>query len=163
MDIDAQMQYAAPPDRVMAVLSDPAFQEEKCVETGALSYDVSVTTPGERVVLDTRRRMPMDSVPDFARSFLGGRLEVHETQDWGPAAADGSRDGRLTVEIPGAPIRLSGTLAMRPTATGTTVTIDSVLKASIPLFGGKAEQAAAGPIRAAVAKEEQLAGEWLAR
>jgi hypothetical protein len=147
----------------MSVLSDPAFQEEKCVQTGALSFDVSVTTPDDRVVLDTRRRMPMDAVPDFARSLLGGKLEVHETQDWGPPAPDGSRDGRLTVEIAGAPIRLNGSLAMRPTSTGTTVSIRSVLKASIPLFGGRAEQAAAGPIRAAVAKEEQLAGEWLAR
>jgi hypothetical protein len=163
VDIDAQMHYAAPPDRVMAVLSDPAFQEEKCVETGALSSDVSVTTPGDRIVLDTRRRMPVDAVPDVVRSFLGGRLEVHETQDWGPAAADGSRDGRLTVQISGAPIHLNGTLALRPTSSGTTVTIESVLKASIPLFGGRAEQAAAGPIRAAVAKEEQLAAEWLAR
>jgi hypothetical protein len=163
VDIDAEMHYPASPDRVMAVLSDPAFQKEKCTETGALSFDVSVTTPGDRVVLDTRRRMPVDAVPDFVRSFLGGRLEVHETQDWGPAEADGSRDGRLTVEITGAPIALNGTLAMRPTAAGTTVTIESVLKASIPLFGGRAEQAAAGPIRAAVAKEEQLAREWLAR
>lgn len=163
MDIDAEMHYAAPPDRVMAVLSDPAFQEEKCVQTGALSSDVEVTTPGDRIVLDTRRRMPMDAVPDYARALLGGRLEVHETQDWGPAAADGSRDGQLTVEITGAPIRLDGTLAMRPAAAGTTVTIRSVLKAKIPFLSGKAEQAAAGPLRAAVAKEEQLAGEWLAR
>ncbi len=73
-----------------------------------------MTTPGDRTVLDTRRSMPMDSLPDFARSFLGGKLEVHETQDWGPAAADGSRDGTLTVEIPGTPMQLNGTLAMRP-------------------------------------------------
>ena len=56
---------------------------------------------------------------------------------------------------------------MRPTqrrrSDGTTVAIRSQLKANIPFFGGKAEEAAAGPIRAAIAKEEQLGDEWLAR
>ena len=43
------------------------------------------------------------------------------------------------------------------------VTIRSQLKANLPFIGGKAEEAAAGPIRAAIVKEEQLGGEWLAR
>jgi Protein of unknown function (DUF2505) len=163
VDIDADMHYAAAPDRAFAVLANPAFQDEKCVQTGALAHEVSITTPGDRTVIDTRRSMPMDSLPDFARSFLGGRLEVHETQDWGPAGGDGSRNGRLTVEISGTPMRLGGTLALRPTADGSTVTIRSQLKANLPFIGGKAEEAAAGPIRAAIAKEEQLGGEWLAR
>jgi hypothetical protein len=164
VDIDADMQYSAAPDRVMAVLADPAFQEEKCTETGALSHTVSVTNPGDRTVIDTRRSMPMDSLPDFARSFLGGKLEVHEVQDWGPAGADGYRDGDLTVEITGTPMKLKGTLAMQADgADATTVFIRSQLKANIPFIGGKAEEAAAGPIRAAIAKEEELGQEWLAR
>jgi Protein of unknown function (DUF2505) len=166
MDIDADMTYAAAPARVMQVIADPAFQDEKCRQTGALSHQVSVTEPGDRAVIDTVRSMPMDSIPDFARSFLGGKLEVHEVQDWGPASADGSRDGQLTVEILNTPMRLRGTLAMRPEgadAAGTTVAIRSQLKANIPFIGGKAEQAAAGPIRAAIAKEQELGREWLAR
>jgi hypothetical protein len=164
VDINADMHYAAGPDRAFAVLSDPAFQDEKCAQTGALSHTVSITNPGDRTVIDTVRSMPMDSLPDFAKSFLGGQLEVHEIQDWGPAAADGSRDGALTVEISGTPMKLKGTLAMRPDgAAATAVAIRSELKANIPFIGGKAEGAAAGPIRAGIAKEEQLAQEWLAR
>jgi len=166
MDIDADMHYLAAPDRVMAVISDPAFQDEKCAETGALSHLATVTAAGDRTVIDTRRSMPMDSLPDFARSFLGGKLEVHEVQDWGPPSADGSRDGALTVEISGTPMRLGGTLTMRPGAAGTegtTVAIRSQLKANIPFVGGKAEEAAAGPIRAAIVKEEELAAQWLSR
>jgi hypothetical protein len=163
VDIDADMHYAASPQQTFAVLADPAFQDEKCVQTGALSHEVSITRPGDRTVIDTRRNMPMDSLPDFAKSFLGGKLEVHETQDWGPAGSDGSRDARLTVEITGTPMRLNGTMAMRPTSDGTAVAIRSQLKANIPFFGGKAEEAAAGPIRAAIAKEEQLGNEWLTR
>jgi Protein of unknown function (DUF2505) len=171
VDIDADMSYSAEPVRVMQVIADPAFQDEKCRQTGALSHVVSVTRPGDRIIIDTVRSMPMESLPDFARSFLGGKLEVHEVQDWGPAQPDGGRDGRLTVEIMNTPMRLKGTLAMRPDgahgggadALGTTVAIRSQLKANIPLIGGKAEQAAAGPIRAAIAKEQELGSEWLAR
>ena len=149
----------------MTVLADPAFQAEKCIQTGALSHAVSVISPGDRTVIDTRRSMPMDSLPDFARSFLGGKLEVHEVQDWGPEHGDGTRDGVLTVDITGTPMKLKGTLAMRSDGGegATVVQIRSELKANIPFIGGKAEEAAAGPIRAAIAKEEQLGGEWLAR
>lgn len=164
MDINAEMHYPAGPDQVLAVLSDPAFQDEKCRQTGALSHTVSVTTPGDRVVIDTVRDLPMDSLPDFARSFLGGKLEVREVQDWGPPGAGGARDCVLSVAIAGTPMKLNGTMAMRPDGAGaTSVTVRSVLKANIPLIGGKAEQAAAGPIRAAIAKEEQLGTEWLTR
>lgn len=164
MDINADLHYPGAPDRVMAVISDPAFQDEKCRETGALSHTVTVTRPGDRIVIDTLRRMPMDSLPDFARPFLGGKLEVHEVQDWGPPGAAGARDGVLTVEIVGTPMKLKGTAAMRPDGDdATTVAIRSALKANIPLIGGKAEQAAAGPIRAAMVKEEQLGIEWLTR
>jgi hypothetical protein len=166
VDIDADMTYAAAPAQVMQVIADPAFQDEKCRQTGALSHEVSVTGPGDRTVIDTVRNMPMDSIPDFARSFLRGKLQVHEVQDWGPAGADGSRDGRLTVEIANNPMKLNGTLAMRPDGAGgngTTVAIRSQLKANMPLIGAKAEQAAAGPIRAAIAKEQELGREWLAR
>jgi hypothetical protein len=167
VEINADMHYAAAPDRAFAVISDPAFQDEKCRQTGALSHTVSVTTPGDRTVIDTVRSMPMDSLPDFAKSFLGGKLEVREVQDWGPPGPDGARDGQLNVEITGTPMRLKGTLAMRPDGTdgadATTVAIRSELKANIPFIGGKAESAAAGPIRAGIAKDEQLGGEWLAR
>ena len=167
MDIDADMTYDAGPVQVMEVIADPAFQDEKCRQTGALSHVVSVTNPGGRTVIDTIRGMPMDSLPDFARALLGGKLEVHEVQDWGPAGADGSRDGQLTVEILNTPMRLKGTLAMRPGSAdgsnGTTVAIRSELKANIPFVGGKAEEAAAGPIRGAITKEQELGREWLAR
>jgi hypothetical protein len=163
VQIDAQMQYDASPDRVMAVLADPAFQDEKCRETGAIEYEVDIETPGARTVITTTRTMPVDSLPDFVRSFLGGKLVVREIQDWGPAAADGGRDADLSVEIVGTPMRLRGTLEMVGDEASTTVTIDSELKANIPFIGGKAEQAAAGPIRAAVGIEERLGREWLAR
>ena len=154
----------------MAVISDPAFQDEKCRQTGALSHAVSVTTPGDRLVIDTVRMMPMDSLPDFARSFLGGKLEVHEVQDWGPAGggrlpgrcADG-RDHGYADAAQGHPRDAAGRPGSGGSGGATTVTIRSVLKANIPFIGGKAEEAAAGPIRAAVSKEEELGQEWLSR
>ncbi|MFL6100381.1 MAG: DUF2505 domain-containing protein [Actinomycetales bacterium] len=164
MDIDADLHYPAGPDRVMKVISDPAFQDEKCRQTGALTHTASVTTPGDRVVIHTVRNMPTDSLPDFAKTFLGGKLEVREVQEWGPAGADGARDGTLRVEIANTPMKLDGTMAMRPAgADATDVTIRSALKANIPFIGGKAEQAAAGPIRAAITKEEELGTTWLTR
>jgi hypothetical protein len=163
VQIDEHMHFPADAERTMGVLSDPAFQDEKCRATGALSHSVDVAASGDRTVITTERSMPTDQLPDSARSFVGATLVVKEIQDWGPPDADGARQGRLSVEIAGTPVRMQGTLAMTGTGDETTVRIDADLKANLPFVGARIEQAAAGPIRAAVRVEERIGQEWLSR
>ncbi len=42
MHLSAEIRYDAAPDDVFAMLCDPAFQERRCVATGALEQDVTV-------------------------------------------------------------------------------------------------------------------------
>jgi hypothetical protein len=163
MKIAKSIDYAATPDQVFTVLADPAFQEAKCAATAAIRYSAQVSTSGERTVITTERVLPSDGLPDFAKSMVGESLTVSETQDWGPAAADGSRQGRVEMTVAGAPISLSGTLSLKPGGQGTVELLDSELKARVPLIGGKIEQAAAPPIENAIAIEAKTAHEWLSR
>ena len=161
MKISATFDYAATPYDVFAMLIDEDFQARKCVATGALSHSVSVSAQGDRTVIVSNRDLPTDGFPDFVKSLVGATLAVTETQDWGPAGPDGARQGRLTVDIAGAPIDLAGTLSLAPAAQGSVETVDGDLKARIPLIGSKIEKAAAPAIESAMRAERETGQAWL--
>jgi hypothetical protein len=162
MRIRDTIDYAATPERVFAMLTDKAFQERKSAATGALSYSVSISTRGEDTVIVGKRAMPTDRLPDFVKSFVGKELELTETSTWGPAAADGSRQGRLTVAVGGAPIALDASLSLEPVSQGSREVVEGELKAKVPLLGGRIEQAAAPAIEAAINVERTSGAAWLA-
>ena len=161
MKISATFDYAATPHDVFAMLIDEDFQARKCVATGALSHSVSVSAQGDRTVIVSNRELPTDGFPDFVKSLVGATLAVTETQDWGPAGLDGARQGRLTVDIAGAPLDLAGTLSLAPAAQGSVETVDGDLKARIPLLGSKIERAAAPAIESAMRAERETGQAWL--
>ena len=163
MKIAKTIEYAASPEEVFAVLADQAFQEAKCAATAAIRHTATVTTQGERTVITTERILPTDGMPDFAKGMVGDTLKVTETQDWGPAAEDGARDGTLSMSVAGAPVSMKGSLSLAPGGAGSVETLDADLKASVPLIGGQIEKAAAPPVEQAIAIEQRLAKEWLAR
>jgi len=161
MKISETITYAAPPETVYAMVTDRAFQERKCVEAGAQRHEASVSPDGDGARVVTKRDLPADDLPDFAKSIVGPKLSVTETYDWGAAAADGSRSGTLTVEVAGAPVAMRGAVRLAATGSGTQITIDGDLKASIPLFGGKVEKAAAPAVVDAIRSEQRTGNAWL--
>jgi hypothetical protein len=163
MKIAKTVEYAASPEEVFAVLSDKAFQDAKCTATGAIRYTATVATEGHRTVITTERILPTDGMPDFAKSMVGDTLKVTERQDWGPAGADGGRHGTVSMVVSGAPVALKGTLSLAPGGPGSVEQVDADLKASVPLIGGKIEKAAAPPVEDAIAIEQRVAQQWLAR
>ncbi len=162
MNIEFEISYAAAPDVVSLMTFDRDFQARKCQATGALDYTVDVADTGEQTVVSTTRDLPTDGFPDFVRSMVGQRLKVTEVDTWAAASGDGSRSGVVVVTVAGAPIRFDGTLTLSPTAAGARAQLRGELKASVPLFGSKIEQAAAPAITAAMTAEESTAAQWLA-
>jgi hypothetical protein len=69
----------------------------------------------------------------------------------------------VVVEITGAPVRLTGTMALVPEGEQTVQQYDGDLRATIPLFGSAVEQATATAVRAAIDAEERTAAAWLRR
>lgn len=143
--------------------ADPVYVRAKIRASGAEDLQVDVT-PGEdgAFTVTTRRALPTDQIPANVRAFVGSSLEVRQVEAWEPAAADGTRRGTVAVEIAGAPVRLTGTVALAGTGAASTLTYDGELKANVPLFGGAVEQAAAGAVRGALQAEEAVAREWVA-
>ena len=162
MKISATLDYAATPHEVFAMLANEDFQKRKCAATGALNHTVSITVQGDRTVIVSSRDLPTDDFPPFVKKLVGDTLAVTETQDWGPADTDGTRQGRLTVDIAGAPIDLDGTLSLEPAGQGSVESVQGDLKARIPLFGAQIEKAAAPAIESAINIERQMGQGWLA-
>jgi hypothetical protein len=161
--VTAQIRFAADPAATFAMLADKGFQEEVCQATGSVSTDVSIDQSAGGATIRTSRELPTEDFPDFLRKFVGDTVHVVRVDSWGAAAADGSRDGTITVEIKGAPVRLSGTITLRPDGAETVEDVQGDLKAAVPLVGGKIEKAVAPSIRGAVAKEQEVGARRLTR
>ncbi len=150
------------PAAVFAMLTDRSFQQQKCAATGALSSTVTVEVVQGRTRVTTSRQMPTDGLPDFARALVHAPITVEEIYDWDEPAPDGSRTAVTTVSFVGQPLRMTGTLTLRPVGEGTEGVLSGELKAAIPLFGGKIEAATEPVIRAAAQIEQDLGRSWLA-
>ncbi|KNX37708.1 DUF2505 domain-containing protein [Luteipulveratus halotolerans] len=162
MKISVDWTYTAAPDEVWAMTSSTEFQDRKCADAGAQSYDSSVTADGDRTVIVTTREMATEGVPDALRSLAGRTVTITETQTWGPAAADGSREAEVRVEAKGQPVSMNGKVRMAPAADSTAVSLTGDLKARVPLVGGRIEKAVAPVIEAAARSEAEVGEEWLA-
>ncbi len=161
MRISETITYAAAPDAVYAMVTDPDFQVRKCIDAGANEHESAVSPAGDGARVVTRRDLPVDGLPDFARSIVGSTLRVTETYEWGAMQDGGTRSGTLVVEVQGAPVALRSTVRLAPQGARTTISIDGDLKASIPLLGGKVERAAAPAVVHAIRQEQETGERWL--
>lgn len=162
MKISKDWSWDAPADRVFAMLLDPKFQEAKCAATGALNFSVSVQEEGPVQVIETKREMSTEGLPDNVARLVGNTLKIVETQQWGDAAGDGSRSADLEVAISGLPINYVGQIRMTPDGDSTSMAVEGDLRARIPLFGGKVESAAAPGISEGVQIEAETGRTYLA-
>lgn len=163
MRITAELVYDADTHTVFAMICDVGFQERKCRANGALEHEVEIEEYEDGgALVTTHRTLPADGIPDFMKSFIGTTLRVSQTDDWAGPGPDGSRAGKATVEIAGAPIRFTATLHLAANGTGSRQSMTGDLKASVPLVGGKIEKAAEPAIRAAIRAEQRTSTAWLA-
>lgn len=165
MRITERLEYPAAPHAVFTMLTDPAFQRQKLAESGAVGgteAQVSRDSAADTATIRTRREMPTENLPDYAKRIVGGALSIREVYEFGAADATGARRGTVEVTVDGAPIGLKGTAALDATPSGgSALTIDGDLKARIPLVGGKIESAAAPWVVNGMRAEERTARTWL--
>lgn len=129
----------------------------------SFTVDISGTDSGPFTV-STVRVLPTDQVPDAFKRFVGNGIELHMTEKWGPASADGSRTADLNLKVSGLPAQASGQVILTATGTDTCeVTYAGDLKVSIPLIGGKIEGMAVSSVDRALELERQATVEWLNR
>lgn len=148
--------FAAPPDRVHAMLVDRAFLDHACEQLGA---DECRTSSGD----DVASVMASVPTPDAVRGFLGPRMSARQEYTWDAPGDDGSRTGTLFLTVEGAPVLVNGVTALRPVAAGTAFDLDATLSVSVPLIGTTIERAAAPELQQMLEAQVRLGDAWLAR
>jgi hypothetical protein len=142
---------------VYAMLTDAGFRERSAAATGVLSAEVSVeeTAGGHVVVVD--QVQPTDGVPGFARKFAGETTRAVQTETWtSPTTAD------LTVQTPGRPTEITGTLTLAESAGTTTKTFEGEVRVKVPIIGGKLEALMADLVAEGMDTERDTGVAWLA-
>ena len=161
MELREVLDYDAPPDRVFAMLFDSAWRERVCAESRALRWDVRIEPSADGATITVVRVLPA-RVPDVVKSMVGETIETVQTEQWGPAGADGSRRGDFHVQIKGQPATVTGEVRLQPHGAGTRETVVGDVRVKIPFIGKRIEPEIAKAIRAGIGVEHRLGVPYLA-
>ena len=149
--------YDAPLSDVAAMLADPEFRQAVCDHQRVLRSSVEIEPDGAGFRARIEQVRPAQSIPSFARKFVGDEIEIVQTELWGSAD-----HGDITMEIPGKPGDISGTTRLRESGGTTTETVDLTVKVGIPLVGGKLEGLVGDLLLKALKAENVVGRAWLA-
>lgn len=156
MQLTSRQDFPADPATVHAMVTDEEFLAHAARRMGSPDARVEATPERSRV------EASVESPPEV-RSFIGPRLAIVQETTWGAAAPDGSRDGTISITVPGAPVTLVGTVRLAPTASGSTIDYDGDLDVKIPLVGGRVEREAAPAILDSLETQARVGRDWLTR
>jgi uncharacterized protein YndB with AHSA1/START domain len=148
--------YDAPLADVFAMLSDPMFRQAAAEATGVISAEVSITPGGEGISVRIDQVQPTEGVPGFAKKFAGETTRAVQTEEWSSPAG-----GTITIETPGKPTSIKGTLTLTESGGRTTETLEAEVKVKVPLIGGKLESLMADLVAAGMDKEQTAGAAWL--
>ena len=162
MKVQRTLRHEIAAPEVFRMLCTQAFQEQKCADAGALSWQVEVTELDGGAVLRTTRRMPTEDFPSVLRTFVPHGVTSTETITWGPEQTDGSRSGDLHVAIHGVPAKMSGTILLRAAGEATEIVVDAEFVAHVPLVRRKIEGASVPIIMQVIEAEVQTGQSWVA-
>jgi hypothetical protein len=131
--------FDADVETVFALMSDPDFCMRKYADAGATDIQVDSDKREDGPTLVSRRKVTID-LPGFAKKVMQPTNTVQQTDEWAPAADDGTRVCRYKVEVQGVPSRIDGTVTLTAEGGGTRQEVEAEVKVSIPLLGGKLEK-----------------------
>jgi uncharacterized protein YndB with AHSA1/START domain len=159
MRFEHEITYDSAPDKVHAMLADPAFRERVCEAVRAFRHDVSVEPHGAGMSVVVDQTQPSQGIPSFAKKIVGEDIRIVQREEW-----DGESRASLTIEIPGKPGRLDGGITLAPASggTGSVETVSGDVTVKVPLVGGRLEQLVGDLLHKALKAEQRIGRAWLA-
>jgi len=155
---DSTVSYAAPPDAVLALLTDEQFLRDRAAALNAQVLEMTVAGPDSTVRMSAQTAgIP----PAFAR-FVGPAVAVVVRSAWVPDGAGGHRtDLDVRSEVFGREVLVTGERRLRPAAGGTGSTVTGDVRVDAPLVGRQAESAVRELMAVVLRKEDELLRERL--
>lgn len=154
--------YPTTPDGIMAMLQDPEYVKgkyEALADKKTAVLQLEKTADGH--IFKVEREVDAN-LPDIAKKVLGETNHLIQTEVW-HANANGGYDADVTIDSPGKPVKITGTMHVTPDGdANATWKVDFLVKASVPLVGRKIEQIVAKEAQDNLAKEYTFNKSWLA-
>ena len=164
MKVSSTHTYAASPDDVLTMMTDPDVLAAKYEALGHRDIEITEHTVEDgAVTVASRRSVPME-VPGFAKKFLKPMNTAVQLDEWEAPEADGSRRGTWHVDAKGVPVDVGGTLRITPgkKKNTTVVEVAGEVRSSVPLVGGKLAGFVGGDVQRTLAAEEDFNDGYLA-
>ena len=156
MRFSHELHYDAPPEDVYAMLADPSFRERVSLAREVVSFEVTLTPTDTGFTLVNDQVQPTAGLPAFAKKFAGDTTKAIQREEWNDHAS-----GYLTIETPGKPASMTGTITLSPSGSGTVERVDLAIKVKVPLIGGRLESLLADEVREGMDIEQQVGTAWL--
>ena len=162
MTVNGTHIYTAPIASVLAMLRDKDATAAKYESQGHREIEVLECGEHDGGIRIVSTRVVTVDLPGFAKKVLKPTNAMRQTDIWQPAA-DGSWNGTFDVDVSGAPLHLSGTMALRADGDTTTHDVAIDVKVKVPLIGGKiADWAAKNDVQRTLDAEFAFNENWLA-
>ena len=137
-------EYGQDAQSVFALLTDPDFLVDRCLELGELEASCEVKEHGEVTTISLTRTVERDLPRVLARVFDPVQT-IHMTETWKPDDEDAYK-GSYTFEVVGQPVTVRATFELYPTEDGCCYVIDHTVKAKVPLIGSQVEKFIRGQV-----------------
>jgi uncharacterized protein YndB with AHSA1/START domain len=156
MDFRTELAYAASPDEVFAMLSDPAFREQVAEAQEVVSVDVRLTPTDDGFTLINDQVQNTEDLPAIAKKIAGDTTQAVITEEWSSRTS-----GSISITAPGKPTAASGTITLAPDGDGTVEIVELDVKVKVPLVGGRLEKLMADNIESGFRVEHTVGRAWL--
>ena len=142
---------------VLAMFCDRDYYDRKYEKLGGSSEILDCDDAGDPFSITVRHALDASKMklPDFLRKRIGDCLYLHQTERW----YKNSHRGRIDIDIEKTPATIAIDMALTNTGNGARITLDFDIRVAIPLVGGKAEKAIAGPITRHVHRDMQISND----
>ncbi len=145
-----EQKYAAPIDKVFALLTDPKWLEARCLALGELSAKVKAKKSAKGVSLAMTRHVKRD-LPSLIAKVMPSESDLQFDETW---TKDGEGySGTLAMDVVGQPLKMTAEFSLQPSGKGCVYSIEHKTKCSIPLVGGTVAKFAQGQIETGCADE----------
>lgn len=162
MDVSDSHTYDAPLDAVLDMFADAEAIVARYEGMGHRDVEVlECTRDDDSLTVRTSRVVEVD-LPGFARKVLSPTNTMEQTDRW-TAADDGTWDGTVSVDVQGAPVKMSGTMRLEPAGERTTMHLTLSMQVKVPIVGGKiADWAGKNDVPRTMVAEFAAGDAWLA-
>ncbi|MDY6999609.1 MAG: DUF2505 domain-containing protein [Actinomycetota bacterium] len=163
---DMAADYEGTVEQVHRAFSDEQYWLVRLTESGAdeSTLDEMVIGADGSIRVKSTQTMRSQNLPGLVTQFHRGDLSFVREEIWTPVAG-GRATGAVTGSIPGAPVSLTGDLALTPAeaGSGSRLSAATSVEVRIPLVGGKIESFIGTQLVGLLYAEQRFTTEWISQ